>query len=402
MNTDNFMSWGANLMPKVKSGLYLFIIWEKSRNKTDRILDDLREKFTIRDVYEIKWSEKNFLNNLKRFYGQSLPDAQKKAELCGMGPFLLIIVTDPCPDFIKTKTVFERDLVNVHIHDSKVKYREWIGKDFTVHSSVSENETDHNLSLLFGKNMNDFENELPEKWAGSVKRLELDLSGHNGWKDMKQLLYILNGTVNYVILRNFENMPVEFDYRDVDILAEDEKLAYIINRDFSPLSGNSRSFETEIGGKLVAFNPNYLGDHYYDIKWEKDILKRRVLHQNGFYVPCKEDHFYTLLYHVIIHKRMISDRYKKMLNNIAKELNMNKISEETFDDFEKSRHILEEYLSRMSYQNSSTVQYKITHNELMRLVKAAIFLTKTQGIQVLMIAVLGKIKATVRSIKDNK
>ena len=86
-------------MHKDESKLYLFIIWEKSRNKTDQILDDLREKFVIKDVYQVKWSKENFLNNLRRFYGQSLPDAQKKAEVCGTGPFLVIIISDHHPKF---------------------------------------------------------------------------------------------------------------------------------------------------------------------------------------------------------------------------------------------------------------------------------------------------------------
>lgn len=390
------MPHDANLMLKGKSRLYLFIIWEKSRNKTELILEDLGKKFVIRDVYEVKWSKENFLSNLKRFYGQSLPDAQQKAELCGTGPFLLIIVSDPHPEFVEAKITFERDLVNINIHDSKVKYRKWIGKDFTIHSSVSENETDHNLTLLLGRNTHDLEKELPEKWTGSIKDLESDLTGHDGWQDMKQLLYVLNGTTNYVILRNFEGMPYEFDYRDIDLLAEDEKLAYIINKDFSPFS-NSRSFETKVGDKMVMFNPNYLGDHYYDIKWEKDILKRRIFHPNGFYVPNKDDYFYTLLYHVIFHKRVISDKYKKMLSNFAKEFEINEVTEMTFNDFNKSKKFLEKYMSKMSYRNSSTIQYKVKHNELMRLAKVAIFLAKTQGMQFLLIAAIGKIKVMIKS-----
>jgi len=378
-----------------ESRTYLFIIWEKSRSQADRIIDDLRGRFVIRDCYEIKWSKENFLANLKRFYGQSLPDARQKAELCGTGPFLLIIVSDPRPTFVKTKITFERDLVNANIHDSKVRYRKWIGKDFTVHSSVSENETDHNMTLLFGKNRHDFEKELPERWTGSIKKLESDLVGQNGWKDMRQLLYVLNGTANYVILRNFEGMPDKFNYRDVDLLADDEKLAYIVNSDFSANNGNSRSFEASVGAIQVVFNPNYWGDHYYDIKWERDILRRRLLHPNGFYVPCKEDHFYTLLYHVIFHKGVIADKYKKMLYELAMQIGMNDITQNTFDDFKKSKTILEKYMAKMSYRNSSTVQYKITHNELMRLLKASISITKNQGVLVLLVAIKDKIIVTI-------
>lgn len=397
----------ANLMSKGESRLYLVIIWEKSRNKTDIILEDLKKKFIIRDVYEVKWSKENFLNNLKRFYGQSLPDAQEKAQLCGTGPFLLIIVSDPHPKFGEIRNSNEKDMVNDNINDSKVKYRKWIGKDFTVHSSISEKETEHDLTLLCGKNTEYLEKELPAMWNGSIKKLESDLIGHDGWKDMKQLLYVLNGTVYYVILRNFEGMPDEFDYRDVDLLAEDEKLAYIVNKDFSPLSGNSRSFEAKIGDKLIVFNPNYLGDHYYDIKWEKDVLKRRALHPNGFYVPSKEDYFYTLLYHVIFHKPnkpnwiigKISDEYKKKLGTLARELDLNEITERTFDDFDKSKRFLEKYMSEAGYHNSSTIQYKVRHNECIRLVKKAIFLAKTQGLRVLLTAIKGKIKVTIQTMR---
>ena len=117
---------------------------------------------------------------------------------------------------------------------------------------------------MFGKNAYDFERELPKEWDGSMKKLKSDLVGQKGWSNMEELLYIMNGTVDYVILRNFENMPEKFDYNDVDILADDEKLAYIVNKDFSPLTDNPRTIRFEVGNKKIVFNPNYVGDHYYD------------------------------------------------------------------------------------------------------------------------------------------
>ena len=53
---------------------YLFIIWEQSRKKSDEIISDIQSKFIIREIFEITWSEKYFLNNLRRFYGYALPD----------------------------------------------------------------------------------------------------------------------------------------------------------------------------------------------------------------------------------------------------------------------------------------------------------------------------------------
>ena len=78
-----------------------------------------------------------------------------------------------------------------------------------------------------------------------------------------------------------------------------------------------------------------------DTKWLKDILNRRILHPNGFYVPCKEDHFYSLLYHAIFHKGVIHEKSKKRLSNLAKELNLTEVNEKTFSDFDKSKKYLE-------------------------------------------------------------
>lgn len=387
-------------MLEIDSKLYLFIIWEKSRSKSQVILEDLEKKFTIRDVYEIKWSPSKFLNNLKRFYGQSLPDAEEKRKLCGDGPFLVVIVSDMHPKFIKTKISFEEDLVNKNIHDSKVKFRRLIGEDYTIHSSISENETNHNLGLLFGKNPKSMESELPKKWMGEIKKMESDLMGVEGWKDMNQLLEVLNWTSKYVILRNFEGIPNNFDYRDIDLLADDEKIVYIINKDFSPLRDNVRYFETSIGGKKILFNPNFIGDHYYDEQWSKNILKQRIIHENGFYVPCIEDHFYSLLYHVIFHKRWkkmdsISKKYQKVLGGLALEIGISEDVNYLLNNLKTSKKILEKYMNKMSYQNTSSTGYKITHNEYLRLTKVVIYLVKTEGIKFLFTAIKLKAKAII-------
>ena len=380
--------------------LYVFIIWEKSRVQTQNILDDLKKKFVIRDIFEVEWNKENFLDNLKRFYGQSLSDAEEKAKVCGIGPFLVIIISDSNPDLrepSKSKFSLEKDYVNVNVFESKERYRKWVGKEFSVHSSISKNETNHNLTLLFGKNAYDFERELPKEWDGSIKKLKSDLVGQKGWNNMKELLYVMNGTVDYVILRNFENMPEKFDYNDIDMLVDDEKLAYIVNKDFSPLTDNPRAIRLEVGNKKIVFNPNYVGDHYYDDKWERDILKNRILHPNGFYMPCKMDYFYTLLYHVTFHPRWkdvakISDKYKNILMKLGKELNLEKITDATLSDVDYSKRIVELYLEKMSYQRTDTVCYKIKNNESSRLFKTSIFLLKTHGIKYLLFAIKEKIK----------
>ena len=384
-----------NLIHKGKSTLHLFIIWEKSRNKSDLILDDLKKKFIIRQVFEVKWSKENFLNNIKRFYERRLPEVEQKANLCGTGPFLAILVSDLNPILKKMITPTEEDMVNVNMIESKMKYRKWVGEEFSIHSSISEQETNHDLTLLFGKNTQDLENELPENWNGSIKKIESDLIGHNGWKDLKQLFYVFNGTVNYVILRNFEGMPDKFDYNDIDLLTEDVKIRYIIDGNFSLYGDNLSRLKMKLGNDVIEFDFRYLkNQNYLDEKWLKDLLKRRILHPNGFYVPCKEDYFYTLLYHAIVHKGIISDKSKKKLSDLSRELDLNDMTDETFSDFNKLKEILTKYMKKMNYRNSNTVAYRIRHNQYMRLVKVSIFIAKHQGLRFLFGAVKHKIAIT--------
>ena len=132
-------------------------------------------------------------------------------------------------------------------------------------------------------------------------------------------------------------------------------------------------------------------------KWEKDILKRRILHSNGFYVPNKTDYFYTLLYHVIFHERwkgsqVIRDDYKKKLLELGRELKIKKISENSLTNMSLMKELIEEYLTKMSYQRSDVASYQIRHNETSRLVKTSIFILKTHGIRYLLYAVKEKIK----------
>ena len=64
----------------------------------------------------------------------------------------------------------------------------------------------------------------------------------------------------------------------------------------------------------------YLGDNYYEKKWEKDILESKILYKKTFFVPNETDYFFSLIYHVLIHKDKITEEYKNRLNQLSKNL----------------------------------------------------------------------------------
>lgn len=378
--------------------LYVYIIWEKSLFKKDIILKDISEKFIVRNIYEIKWDRNEFLNNLKRFYGSNLPNAKQKIKQTGTGPFLLILFTDPNPQITKKflDHVNEVD-VNLNVYNSKMIYRKWIGLDFGIHGSISKKETSHDLILLLGKKLEELENELPKKWDGHIDKLESNLIGHNGWKDAQQLFNVFNATLNYVILRNFDELPEKFLHHDIDILTDDVKtMSHIINEDESSVG----KAPILIGDKKILLDFRYQEGHHYDESWSRDILKRRIMYKNSFYIPSKEDHFYTLLSHTIM-KKHIRDDYKLMLYEIGSTLELGQNIDPILNDFSKAKNFLKTYMKNMGYRFPTIdreILYKIRHTELMRLFTTSIFITKKYGIRFLLL----KIKEKIKIIKNSK
>ena len=58
------------------------------------------------------------------------------------------------------------------------------------------------------------------------------------------------------------------------------------------------------------------------------MLDTRIKHPNGFYIPNKEMHLYSLIYHAIIHKPKISSTYTKVFNEYGlkdSEINKNNL-----------------------------------------------------------------------------
>jgi hypothetical protein len=382
-----------------KFNFYIFVIWERARENEDYIFSEINKKFSIKNVYEIEWKKENFPNNLRRFYGPGkVGDVDKKTNLCKTGPFLLVIVSDPSPIYEKQRTSKGMELVNINLFECKRDLRNTTKKGYAIHCSLTKKETNDDITLLLGKNLEDYEKEINSNWDGRIKQLKSDLIGQNGWKNMQELLYVLNSTVNYVVLRNYDGILenlAEYNHADIDILTDEYiRIPYITNG--GKASFNEKFPKTvKIDNNKIKFDFGYPEDGYYDEKWLKDVLKRRVLHE-GIYVPSKKDYFYTLLYHAVIHQKNICTEYKNKLKNLAKEMKMNNFSQDTFENIELAKIILENYMEKNKYHYTNSITYKIKHNKISRIFNTSIVLWKTQGINFLLIAIKGKIRRMVK------
>ena len=185
------------------------------------------------------------------------------------------------------------------------------------------------------------------------------------YSSIKEVVDLLNiSNVPYLILRNYENLLNDEIYvsghEDIDLLCEkSEDIVRVLNAEQSDfhkkgLVKDRTHYYIYIANKKVDLDLRHLGDGYYCEQWERDMLRTRVLY-NGFYVPNKGDYFYSLTYHAILQKKVLTEEYKGRLWTMAKEL---QISLETKEEqtFIKA---LEKFMSNKGYVFTYTSDFYI-------------------------------------------
>ena len=138
-------------------------------------------------------------------------------------------------------------------------------------------------------------------------------------KSMEELFTILNGHVQYAVLRNYEHLLLPGDallagHPDIDLICTDREQILSLNITSSRGSSSDRVHRSVlINQQPVDLDLREVGDGYYCRKWEEDMISRRKLYLDSFYVLDHEDHFFSLLYHVLVQKKTVSDDYKARL-----------------------------------------------------------------------------------------
>ena len=350
----------------MKEELHLFIIWENARYKQEEIIKDIKANFQIIKIYEIEWNKENFSNNLSRFYGANLPKGCGKEEHCGNGKFLLIVVKDTNPIYEERMTSKGPKILNINMFDKKEQYRELTGGGHRVHATNNEIETNHDLTLLLGKNIEDYLKENNTEWNGEIEEKNIDLIGSNEWNTVTEMFYALNNCIKYAILRNHESLPNEIydnDHNDIDIICESlEDAAYVLNA--TPVFEEEYRvhYKTSVEGRIAYFDLRHIGDDYYSKEIEERILNNRIYNEKGFYTLEKEDYFYTLLYHALIQKNEFKKDYKEKLAQMKVEkVNENTTIEEYSEILKKwlwkNNYIITDPIDKSVIMNSETLKY---------------------------------------------
>ena len=86
---------------------------------------------------------------------------------------MLIIIEDKNPKFVTESNFYGVLTKNENIAKYKMKYREMVGTEFSIHGSISVKETNHDVTLLLHKTLLELQNVLPKKWDGTIRKMDL-------------------------------------------------------------------------------------------------------------------------------------------------------------------------------------------------------------------------------------
>lgn len=298
-----------------KQDLNLMIIWENARSSQDKILSDLSDNFSLCECFDIGWTKELFHNNLTRFYGQKLPNGSFKEKHCGNGRFLLVIFIDNNPNYTYRTTSKGEELVNTNIFDKKNLYREWTGGGHKIHATNGEHEINHDLMLLLGVDAESYLQKiqtLSKKNNLTITPLDKDLEGASEWSSFEHLFKTLNACINYVVMRNYENLPNAYqvdEHGDIDFLSDDmQEMVCLINGEPKNRLFRPNAFDIKVNKELIPCDVRSVGDGYYDETWQQDILSNTE-YKRGFKVPSQKNFIAMLVYHALIHKVRLSNSY---------------------------------------------------------------------------------------------
>lgn len=320
------------------SELHLVVLWAFARSEESRIAADLAKEVVVLRSEELAWPS-DALACYTRFYGANLADANAKVVKCGTGPFRLFIVRDETPVYGFRETSRGMERVNLRLFDLKTKYRAWTGGGHKVHTTNSAEEFARDILLLTGKTA--------EEWQDDISQSALSvLPGQTGWTSLREMFAFLDRAMPYAVLRNAELLPDAFDpslHGDIDLLVPDATAAACALGARKVFPEDYRvHYEVIVAGRPVRLDLRYVGDDYYDRRWEEEMLNRRVA-ADGLYLLAPEDAFYSLVYHAVYQKYQIASDYPAKAAALARAAGL---GGEDFDDW---LILLEEFLSRRAF-----------------------------------------------------
>ena len=141
------------------------------------------------------------------------------------------------------------------------------------------------------------------------------------FEDVESFFKAINDT-DYLIIRNFEGFPDEVvsgEHGDVDILCRNkESFLQRTGAKAEAKYNDGVHYRVCINRNWIELDLREIGDGYFCTPWAEEMLDKRVLKNELFYVMNDENLFYSIAYHCVVQKGKITNSYYQTLKTIGK------------------------------------------------------------------------------------
>ena len=336
--------------------LNTLVVWGKDSNDTlQDVKTQISKTHTVIGVHHLSWTEEHKVSNLSRFYSTFLgkgSDKYKMSELDQTGEFTLLTYTISDPTISRTS---ENKRVTDAAWKLKTTLREKYG--YKIHASNHRYEAARDLNLIFGLTPQEYLLKYKqEPFFGEEDSVEVrDLMGASGWSNVFEMLKVLESTP-YCVLRNFDDFPkLDEEHPDIDLLVTNKEEAALLLNAVKVHDTPRVQYKTLIGGVTVYLDLREVGDGYFDCKWQSRLMEdRQRCPEKGFFIPSETNHFFSLLYHAIVHKGGLSLEYQAKLEQLVKSGKVTGVcfahSGWIWNDVEALKELLGTYMKQYVYQ----------------------------------------------------
>lgn len=332
------------------------IVWESGVPNLPEILYELNSNYNIKYAKHIIWKKREICSNLNHLYPNRNfnLNSPKIKEIGGNNLYVFVV---------EVKQVLSYSMLKHHplyYYKQKLRQRDKINY---IHVSDNEEEAKNNfLALDNSYDKSDFhklKKSHSKKYLYDSNLLKLKPLRNQGFNNLDFLFNQIKDE-KYVVLRGFENKESML-YGDIDILCENKfTLLSLISPEKVFLDDQRTQYIKLIGNKIVQLDIRDKNDGYYPKKFSLQILDNSIFF-SGIKVPSSHYYFWSLLYHCIIHKNFVDNKYKLILKNLNK-VN-NNIQKLEFGNLKHIRKELKKYLKRNNFKVSIPTDYSVSINK---------------------------------------
>jgi len=334
----------------------LFITWSEANCFVDELRQDLSVDFDILADVEISWTKENIINNVKRLYGKPLYfDDLKEFEprkTSGNKIHVFYVKQRSTNIVLHRSASGEFERVSLSSVKNKEKYRKLAYDKFSypymIHSASTIEELRLQTPLLLG-----MQNAMT-LWIGermSIKSIDSDLQGANGWASLKSALEHLSLCTDWCVLRGWDELEDGLIGDDLDILVADKDIASsALGLLFKENDKQMRNGYLQLqDGTSIKVDLHWVGDGYFDTNWQKDILKNSYL-VNEIKRPDEVNALFSLIYNEFVNRTEVRENKILSIKKLAQEVSHSGwLKKEIFDDENKTIQLLVDYMYSNGY-----------------------------------------------------